>query len=133
MDKLIYYIKKIINDADIHTVKYIVIGISGVLLDFLLFNLLIRTNIPISFANIISSGIGVANNYYWNSKHNFKKHDNGRMRNFFIVGISGMILSTLLMVVISRFEIIPIAVLKFFVISFVVSIQYLVNRYVTFK
>ena len=60
----------------IHFIKYAVIGVTGVSIDFLVFYLLTEyAGMYYQYANAISVTCGITNNFIWNAIYNFKVKD----------------------------------------------------------
>src|SRR5688572_241577 len=81
-------------------IQYVIIGLSGVVLDFVSFIILHKVLgwDPI-VANVVSTSLGITNNFTLNALYNFKKRDNllARFLLFYSVGIAGLLLSTVIL------------------------------------
>ncbi len=117
-------------------IRYFIIGISGVILDFSVFALLYKVfAIGEVFANIISSFLGFNNNFFLNLFFNFKTKGNFLFRYFsyFGVCIIGIIISTcFLYVSVSKFGF-NAFLSKFVVMSLTFVLQYYLNKKITFR
>jgi putative flippase GtrA len=68
-----------------------VIGLSGVLLDTLLFVLVTGVGVIPVAATAMSTVAGILNNYFWNARYNFRTSFNlVHLRRFFTVGLLGL-------------------------------------------
>lgn len=94
-------LRRLINSVtDRHFVLYTIIGLSGVVIDFLLFIALTSVfQINPIVANFISISAGIVNNFLLNRAYNFKKYDDVFIRFliFYLTGFAGLILSELLL------------------------------------
>jgi gtrA-like protein len=82
-------IKTAIYSEDfVQLVKYVLIGVLGLVVDFGIYTILTHFKMNVEIANIISSTCGIINNFLWNSYTNFKVHDRMILRfiSYFIVG-----------------------------------------------
>ena len=101
-----------------HLIKYCIIGCSGAGLDFLLYSLL-----------------GIVNNFFLNALLNFKTKDHLLLRlcSFYAVGLIGIgITAGLLYLLIECFSINAV-IAKIITIFVVTAVQFILNRFVTFK
>lgn len=117
-------------------ILYGIIGTCTATLDFLIFTGLTRyTAIYYLVANVISCSTGLLCSFLLNRKYNFKVTDHTvrRMVIFFAVGIFGLFLSS----VILHFCIDNLhfgeLVSKLLSIVFVVIIQFILNKYISFR
>lgn len=117
-------------------IKYCMIGVTGVTLDFIIFFLLYKKlGIHYQFANIISVSCGITNNFLLNAFFNFKVKDRLLFRylQFYAVGMIGLSLSALILYVFIeklRFEALTAKIMTIFV---VVGIQYTLNKAFSFR
>lgn len=78
-------INKLVNSTSfIQLIKYVLIGILGLVVDFGVYMILTHFNSNVEIANVISSTCGIINNFFWNSYTNFKVHDHMLLRLFYI-------------------------------------------------
>jgi len=113
--------------------RYGLIGVTGVTLDFILYYLLIRIGVFPIIANLVSTLLGISNNFIWNSILNFKTGLNSiRGVKFMSVGLLGLAISTLLLKLLIYIGFNPLEA-KWTSIPLVVGAQYLANRVWTFK
>lgn len=134
--------KKIIDLAisiwkkNILFIKYVLIGFSGVGLDFLtFFAITVYTPIHYQIANIFSVTIGITNNFFLNAYFNFKVKDKllNRFFKFYSIGLIGLGISAgILYVLIEMFNFQELAS-KAIVIVVVSILQFNLNKYITFK
>ena len=117
-------------------ILYGIIGSLSSGLDFCVYTFLDRVvGINYLFANCVSVIIGITTSFTLNRKYNFKVTDRTfrRFAIFFTVGICGMLLSNLILYIcIDRLQMDSI-VSKLLSIVFVVFIQFLINKFITFK
>lgn len=105
-------------------------------LDFIVFSLLCRSNImPYLWANVISIHCGIFCSFILNRIYNFRVKDKvlRRFLSFYMVGLLGLGISELmlyLMVDIAQWNEI---VCKLISIVIVALVQYILNRFITFK
>jgi putative flippase GtrA len=117
-------------------INYCIIGCSGVGLDFITFVVLTsHFGIFYQYANFISISCGIINNFILNAFFNFKKtnHFFYRMLSFYMVGMIGWAISSLLLyLLIERLSF--SAVLAKLVIIFIITvIQFSLNKLITFR
>ncbi|MBD5246587.1 MAG: GtrA family protein [Barnesiella sp.] len=117
-------------------ILYGIIGCLASGLDFTTFTVLVST-VGINYipANCISVLIGIITSFILNRNYNFKIKDKSRQRFiiFLLVGLSGMLLSNLILwICISKLCINDLTA-KLMSICIVVFFQFLVNKNVTFK
>ena len=117
-------------------ILYGIIGSFCAGLDFITFYILtIHIGVYYLIANLLSVSIGITSSFFLNRRFNFKIKDKiiRRFISFFIVGISGLILSSLLLVFFVESLLLTEIISKVFSMLFVVLMQFLLNKYVTFK
>lgn len=120
----------------IHFIKYAVIGVTGVTIDFLVFYLLTEhVGMYYQYANAISVTCGITNNFIWNAIYNFKVKDKilKRFIQFYAVGIFGLLLNALLLFIFIELLDCHVLITKAIVILIVVVIQFFLNTKITFK
>lgn len=119
-----------------HFVLYSLIGATGATIDFLIF-LLLTSVTALSYlpANIISVSCGIANNFIWNVKFNFKVKERVFVRfiSFYCIGLIGMGLSTLLLYLLVDLVGVGSILAKVMTIGIVVIVQFLLNKYISFR
>lgn len=119
-----------------HFIKYGFIWLLSVSLDFLIYTFLIKyTDINYQMANFISTSCGIINSFLLNLFFNFKTKDKilKRFISFYTIGFLGIIVSAIslyLLIVAFWFEKI---FSKAITLVFVVLIQYILNKNITFK
>lgn len=120
----------------IQLVKYGLIGVLGLVVDFGVYTLLaVLLKINPEFSNFISSSCGLINNFFWNSYTNFKVNDH-MWRRFFEYYLVGQI--TTLFTTLSIFIFVTLChqnTVAVKVISTIVAtlLQFGVNKKITFK
>ncbi|MFW5719728.1 MAG: GtrA family protein [Candidatus Dojkabacteria bacterium] len=135
--------KQRIPDVLLHEIKnrrtfiiYAIIGMSGVILDYLLFLVLFNVaGINEIIATIISTSAGIVNNFIWNALVNFKVRDR-LLRRFFLfyaVGGVGIALTAGILYIFSGRLGFDVNLVKLLSIVIVVIVQYNLNKYVSFK
>lgn len=113
--------------------RYAAIGVSGATLDFLVFWLLYFVGIHPVVATVISTPVGIINNFVLNSALNFRTHlTSARGFRFLTVGVSGLALSAGLLQLLVTWGIEP-TLAKAITIPIVVSGQFMANRSWTFR
>ncbi len=123
------------NILDRHLVLYILIGIWGAVVDFGSFYILNAIlDGQYIIANTVGSFLGILNNFIFNYKFNFKVTDNlfKRCGIFFTIGLSGIVVSNFIMLVLVENYNLNSSFAKFTALCFVVAAQYTINRFVTF-
>lgn len=119
-----------------HLIKYCLIGVTGVTLDFICFALLVKfTPLHYQLASIISVSAGIINNFIWNLLFNFKTYNHLVLRflSFYAVGTIGIgITALLLYLFIEQFSMNTI-VSKLLVIFIVTAVQFSLNKWITFR
>lgn len=121
---------------DRYFVLYGLIGLTGVVIDFMIFTLLVKLiGIHYVISNIISVTFGLINNFYLNRRFNFKVYNKTihRFLSFYVIGFMGIGISTLLIYVFVNFIGLPVLLTKIMAVIIVVILQYIANRYITFK
>lgn len=117
-------------------ILYGIIGCLSSGLDFCVYTFLVRIiGMNYLLANCISVVVGITTSFTLNRKYNFKVTDRTfrRFAIFFTVGICGMLLSNLILYVCIDKLMMDSIVSKLLSIVFVVLIQFLINKFVTFK
>ena len=82
-------------------IKFAIVGISGTIVDFAIFNFLsILISLPIILSSIFSFCVAVVNNFYWNRNWTYPESQETSSRDqltkFFIVSLLGLIFRTFL-------------------------------------
>ena len=113
---------------------YLIIGLIASFIDFLLFNYLIKLEIPIYISNLISIITGIAISFILNIKLNYKIKNNfiKRFKYFFITCICGYLLGTLL-IYIFKYFFIPLYISKLLSMIVVASFQFLIANFFVFN
>jgi putative flippase GtrA len=119
-----------------YLVKYVVIGVTGATIDFLIFIFLTRSvKFNYQIANVFSVSFGITNNFILNYFFNFKVRGDfmKRLISFYSIGLFGLLLNGILLFVAVNFFYAPQTIAKLFALVVVVSIQFLLNKKITFK
>lgn len=79
--------------------------------------------------------MGISNNFFWNMRYNFKKEDHRLKRyvSFLSVGIFGLIISTVFLWILIEKYSISVIVAKAFTLTVIAIIQFILNKYITFR
>lgn len=119
---------------DMQFLRYAIIGITGVIIDFILFLILVKIGVPAVIASIVSVSIAIVNNFLLNAYLNFKKKDHlwWRFLSFYTVGATGVVLSALFIVLFHNIIGISEIYAKLLSVPFIVVFQYLFNKYASF-
>lgn len=113
--------------------RYGVIGVTGVVIDLIIFALLIRAGMIPVLATTISTLVGITNNYTWNSLLNFRLKLSGqRGAKFLTVGLVGLATSAGLLQMLITLGVDPLTA-KWILIPAVVVGQFLANKFWTFR
>lgn len=116
--------------------RYAVIGVSGVCLDYLVFLLLFNAfGLHPQIANMISTTVGIINNFGLNALLNFRKRDRivVRFLRFYAVGLTGIALTVLLLKVFTEVLGIDANIVKGLSLPLVLLLQYSINRRWSFR
>ncbi|HSX15563.1 MAG TPA: GtrA family protein [Candidatus Saccharimonadales bacterium] len=117
-------------------IRYGLIGVTGAALDFMLYIVFYRyCSIPPVLASFLSVSFGILNNFILNVKFNFKTHDHllFRFANFYVIGLGGALLSSLLILVLFNGLGLGENIAKLITIPPVVLAQFFLNRRFAFK
>jgi putative flippase GtrA len=127
-------IKKLIKKYKFFII-YSLIGISGATLDFVFFALLLRIHTNYLLANLISISVGIINNFILNILLNFKIKDklSTRFISFYLIGMVGLLISSILLSFFVKIFHWPILLSKFFTIFIIIMVQYNLNKKISFK
>ena len=112
------------------------IGVFSVLIDFGVFKILVEFfKIDYLIANIISIHCGILNSFLLNFYFNFqtKSKKNKRLLYFYIVGLFGLLLSSLLLYLLKNCLYLTATNSKYISIVVVSLFQFLINSKFTFK
>lgn len=118
-----------------HFLLYILIGLSGVTIDFILFALgTMVLGMGILLANFIAISAGIINNFLLNTKYNFKKSDHlwKRFALFYGVGALGLLLSEVLILLFHYGAGLDDLWAKLATLPFVLVFQFLLNKRFSF-
>lgn len=129
-------IKTAIYSEDfVQLVKYVLIGVLGLVVDFGIYTILTHFKMNVEIANIISSTCGIINNFLWNSYTNFKVHDRMILRfiSYFIVGQITTVFTTVSLFVFVTKLGYPHLIVKIVATLVATLIQFVINKVVTFR
>ena len=129
-------IKTAIYSEDfVQLVKYVLIGVLGLVVDFGIYTILPHFKMNVEIANIISSTCGIINNFLWNSYTNFKVHDRMILRfiSYFIVGQITTVFTTISLFVFVTKLGYPHLMVKVIATFMATLIQFVINKVVTFR
>ena len=116
-------------------VKYCIIGVIGVTVDFVIFYILTKKlDVYYQLANVIGVSCGITNNFFLNSFYNFKVNDHlfNRFIKFYSIGLLGLFVTALvLFILVEQFNI-GIITSKVATIFIVTIIQFNLNRIFSF-
>lgn len=117
-------------------ILYGIIGAFCVTLDFAVYTLLCHFEIlPYLWANVISIHVGIFTSFFLNRHFNFKVKDNTPQRfiSFYTVGLAGLGISSLLLYLMVDIAHWNELVCKLITIVVVAFVQFLLNKYITFR
>ncbi|TDM88169.1 GtrA family protein [Lactobacillus crispatus] len=129
-------IKTAIYSEDfVQLVKYVLIGVLGLVVDFGIYTILTHFKMNVEIANIISSTCGIINNFLWNSYTNFKVHDRMILRfiSYFIVGQITTVFTTVSLFIFVTKLGYPNLIVKIVATFVATLIQFVINKVVTFR
>ena len=129
-------IKTAIYSEDfVQLVKYVLIGVLGLVVDFGIYTILTHFKMNVEIANIISSTCGIINNFLWNSYTNFKVHDRMILRFifYFIVGQITTVFTTVSLFIFVTKLGYPHLIVKIVATFVATLIQFVINKVVTFR
>lgn len=129
-------IKTAIYSGDfVQLVKYVLIGVLGLVVDFGIYTILTHFKMNVEIANIISSICGIINNFLWNSYTNFKVHDRMILRfiSYFIVGQITTVFTTVSLFIFVTKLGYPHLIVKIVATFVATLIQFVINKVVTFR
>ena len=116
--------------------KYCIVGVIGLILDLSVYYFCYKLlYISYGLSNIISSNVGVINNFILNRTFTFKTKDKILLRFFSFYGVAfiGMLISTFLIVLFTdNLEFHPMAA-KLIALGIVTVLQFLANKFITFN
>lgn len=116
-------------------VKYVLIGILGLVVDFGTYWILTDININVEIANMISSTCGIINNFFWNSYTNFKVHNRMFLRfiSYFLVGQITTVFTTISLFIFATKLGFSHLIVKVIATIVATLIQFVLNKFVTFR
>lgn len=117
-------------------ILYGIIGSFTSFLDFCVFTVLASyAGLHYLIANCISVLVGITTSFLLNRSYNFKVKDHSKRRFaiFLIVGLSGLVLSNIILYIGIDLMHVDELIVKLASIVLVVGFQFLLNKFVTFK
>ena len=116
-------------------VKYVLIGILGLVVDFGTYWILTDININVEIANMLSSTCGIINNFFWNSYTNFKVHNRMFLRfiSYFLVGQITTVFTTISLFIFATKLGFSHLIVKVIATIVATLIQFVLNKFVTFR
>lgn len=117
-------------------ILYGFIGVSGAVLDFLVYAIFVNyLKINPSIASFLSVSLGIVNNFILNSFYNFKVNDYlfRRFISFYLIGIIGAIISSFMILVLYNLMHVNAMTSKIITIIPIVLLQYIINKKTSFK
>lgn len=116
-------------------VKYVLIGILGLVVDFGTYWILTDININVEIANMISSTCGIINNFFCNSYTNFKVHNRMFLRfvSYFLVGQITIVFTTISLFIFATKLGFPHLIVKVIATIVATLLQFVLNKFVTFR
>ena len=117
-------------------IKYSIIGCCCAGLDFIIYWLLVHiVKIPYLYANIISVHSGIFTSFFLNRHFTFKIKNRTLLRffSFYLTGIIGLLISSVLLILLIEKIGLNEYVSKAFTIIVVALIQFMLNKYISFR
>lgn len=117
-------------------ISYSIIGVTGATIDFVLFSIFVKSfSINYLISNTISVSAGITNNFLLNTFLNFKVKDKLAVRffRFYTIGISGLLMSSVMLYIFITLLHMDTLVSKAVTIIFVVILQYNLNKKYSFS
>lgn len=126
---------EIYSEDFVQLVKYVLIGVLGLVVDSGIYTILTHFKMNVEIANIISSTCGIINNFLWNSYTNFKVHDRMILRfiSYFIVGQITTVFTTVSLFIFVTKLGYPHLIVKIVATFVATLIQFVINKVVTFR
>ena len=114
---------------------YGIIGGSTAALDVVLFKVFRAIGIPLLVANFMSVSIAVGSSFILNAKYNFRKTDNlhKRAAKFFSIGYFGWFVQSIILWVGVHAMGFRDTYVKIFAVFVAAAIQYVLNKFLTFR
>lgn len=119
-----------------HLILYGIIGASCAALDFCVYTILVKVfSAPYLLANVVSIHCGIICSFFLNRSYNFRVKDKTKRRflTFYAVGLIGLCISEVLLYVLVNMGGWNEVACKLVTIVLVAIVQFLLNKYVTFK
>lgn len=119
----------------VQLIKYILIGVLGLVVDFGIYTILTYFKLNVEVANIISSTCGIINNFFWNSYTNFKVRDHLLIRfiSYFCVGQITTVFTTVSLFIFVTKLGYPHLIVKIVATFVATLIQFIINKIITFR
>ena len=115
---------------------YGIIGMSGALIDLIFYYIFYHfLSIPPVIASYISVSMGIINNFFLNTRFNFKVADHilKRFGHFYLIGLAGALLSSLLIYIFYDVVGMGAFTAKILTVIPVVLAQYVFNKRISFR
>jgi putative flippase GtrA len=135
MDKSLKYLIQIYYQRYRQIILYGIIGGICASLDFGIYTLLYKLGLNYQIANLISVQCGIFCSFMLNRSYNFKTTDEPLLRffSFYGIGMAGWVLSAVILYVMVDIKEWNEIYAKLFVIVIVAILQFLLNKFITFK
>lgn len=133
--RLLVDIKKLLLSQR-RLIVYCMIGCSGVVIDYAIFAVLTKImGVHYQIANALGVSLGICNNFVWNAYLNFKVYDRllRRFFSFYCVGLVGLLISAGLLCLLVETLKRNVLISKLVIIIVVTVVQFLLNKFVTFR
>lgn len=116
-------------------VMYGIIGGGCAAMDFAVYSLLVWCGMDVLLANIFGVNVGIAISFYLNRTYNFRVNDHTATRfvKFYVVGLTGLGVSTLLLWALADVGGLDPYVAKLVTIVVVALLQFVLNKTITFR
>lgn len=121
-------------------VKFGLVGVSNILVSYLVYLLLTLINVPYLIANAIGYIVSILNAFYWNYKFVFKPNEKENfvwwkvlLKTFIAYSGSGLVLSSILLVLFIDYMGFDKVIAPILTLFITVPISFLVNKFWAFK
>ena len=114
---------------------YGIIGGISAFLDFCIYTLLCKINVPYLIANVVGVHCGIICSFLLNRQYNFKVKDQIKKRFlfFYSIGLTGLLISSLMLYILIDFYHFNEIYSKIITIFLVAVLQFCLNKFITFK
>ena len=117
-------------------VKFGIVGVSNTLISLLIYYVLIYFKVNYIVANTVGFIVSVLNAYYWNNRYVFKKSNEGNLRPMIKTFVSygtTFVLSTILLVAMVDYLNISNIIAPILNLIITIPLNFLLNKFWTFK